>query len=395
MKKLRYLFFILFAISSYGQINFETGYYTNNTNIKTECLIRNVGWYKNPTEIQYKLNENEVEKIVTIADIKEFGIENCCKYKRFKLKIDRSSSDVNNLSTERNPIFNEETLLLKVLVEGEANLYEYQDVNLVRFYISTGNHETVEQLVFKEYKNEDTSQIGENNYYKQQLRNNLKSDQLTLSDFENITYKKTKLVDLFVTFNTTKATKTTILETKKDKSAINLKVIAGVNGTLFTFGNNYNALTDYTFGTKPVFVIGLEVENIFPFNQKKWSIFADPNFQSYKQTEINNSNQSIQADYTFLELPFGARYYMFLNKKSQLFLDAGIAFSVTSKSTIQYSGTALDISNTSNLFTGIGYKSGRYDIELRYNFGRGLLTAYQSWNSNYSSVGILLGYKIL
>ena len=394
MKKL-FLLIILISFPIFAQINFEAGYLTNNNDIKTECFIRNIGWYKNPTEIEYKLNENEVSKIAKIAEIKEFNIGNSYKYKRFKLKIDRSSSDINQLSTDRNPLYNEETLLLKVLVEGEANLYEYQDVNLIRFFISTGNHETVEQLVFKEYKNEDTSQIGENNYYKQQLRNNLKSDQLTLSDFENVPYKKTKLVDLFVKFNTTKETKTTILETKKDKSAVNLKAIAGVNAAFLSFGNNNNALSDYTFGTKTVFVIGLEVENIFSFNQQKWSIYANPNFQSYKKNEINNSNQSIQADYTFLELPFGVRYYMFLNKKSQLFLDAGVAFSVTSKSTIQYSGTALDVSNTTNLFTGLGYKSGRYDIELRYNFCRGLLIEYQNWNSTYSSVGILLGYKIL
>jgi hypothetical protein len=393
MKKI-VLLLLLVSFPIFAQINFESGYYTNNNNSKTECLIRNIGWYKNPTGIEYKWNENDVSKTASISEIKEFSIGNSSKYKRFKLKIDRSTSDINQLSFERNPIYSEETLLLKVLVEGEANLYEYQDVNLVRFFMSTGNHETAEQLVFKEYKTEGSTEINENNFYKQQLLNNLKSDKLNLNDFKVITYKKQELVDLFLKFNTSKETKTTTFESKKDQSSVNFKVIAGVNATFLDFGNNISSTADYTFKTKTVFTIGFEVENIFSFNQNKWSLFTNPNFQSYKKTELNTKNQSIEADYKFIELPLGVRYFMFLNKKSQLFIDAGVAFSITSKSNLRYSGQVLDISNSTNVFTGVGFKSGRYDIELRYNLSKGILGEYQSWKSNYNSIGILLGYKL-
>lgn len=51
MKKLIIVFLIFLPILSFSQINFESGYIIRNNNIKTECLIRNVAWKNNPTNI--------------------------------------------------------------------------------------------------------------------------------------------------------------------------------------------------------------------------------------------------------------------------------------------------------------------------------------------------------
>ena len=161
MKKI-ILLFIFISSPIFSQINFETGYFIKNNNVKTDCLIRNIGWQKNPTEIEYKLNENDKSQKATISEIKEFNVGDSYKYKRFTINIDRSSSDINNLSREKNPVWKEETLLLKILVEGEINLYQYEDINFVRYFISSGNHETAEQLVYKEY-NAEYSEVDELN----------------------------------------------------------------------------------------------------------------------------------------------------------------------------------------------------------------------------------------
>jgi hypothetical protein len=393
MKKIVLLAFFT-HLSIIAQIKFETGYFINNTNIKTNCLIRNLDWYKNPTEIEFKLNESEVANTIKIIDLKEFSIENSSKYKRFTTQIDRSTSDINQLSFDRNPTFKEETLLLKVLAEGETNLYEYQDVNLIRFFISKGSHETVEQLVYKEYKIDGENQIGENNFYKQQLFNALKSDKIALNNIEKISYSKSDILQLIIKSNSNKAIKSTVLETKQSPTLFNLKIISGINAISLAFGNNNNNIVEHSFNTKAIFTIGFEAESVFSFNKNKWSVFTNPNYQSYSVTETKNESQTITADYSYIELPFGVRHYLFLNKKSQLFINAGLTLAISFDSTLQYSGQILDISNSSNLFTGVGYKNGRFDVELRYNFSRGILSRYQSWESSYSSLGILLGYKI-
>lgn len=390
MKKIILLFsFVSFPI--FAQINFETGYFINNNNVKTDCLIRNIGWQKNPTEIEYKLNENDETQKVTIFEIKEFNVADGYKYKRFKVNIDRSSSDINNLSKEKNLIWKEETLLLKILVDGEINLYQYEDINLVRYFISSGNHETAEQLVYKEY-NAEYSDIGVNNYFRQQLLNTFKLDILSIKDFEKLSYKKKELTSLILKYNGTTTKKATNYEIKQNQGNLNIKIIAGANLSSLSFRNG--STVDYTFDKKTVFLLGFETEYIFPFNQNKWSIFVAPNFQSYKKEERTTSNQSVSSDYSYIEIPFGLRYYMFLNNNSKIFMNAGLAPQFTSKSTLKYSSAVLEVSNTIGYFIGAGFSKSRYNIELRYNLGRNLIPSYPFWDSNYNSVSVLVGYKI-
>ena len=140
MKKQLLLFLtVLLSFNSYSQISFEKGYYINNNNQKTNCLIKNIDWKNNPTEFEYKLYENSESKETNIKLIKEFGIDNISKYVRNTVNIDRSRETINNLSNDRNPIFKEEEVFLKVLVEGKANLYQYDDGNLRKYFYNKEN----------------------------------------------------------------------------------------------------------------------------------------------------------------------------------------------------------------------------------------------------------------
>ena len=89
-------------------------------------------------------------------------------------------------------------LLLKVLVEGKANLYSYVEGNLFRYFYSLDNNK-IEQLVFKSYIIDE--KYGENNKYKQQFLNELKCDGITLNQVERLEYKKNSLTNFFKKFN--------------------------------------------------------------------------------------------------------------------------------------------------------------------------------------------------
>ena len=189
MKK-QFLFILITILSfnGYSQISFEKGYYIDNTNQKTNCLIKNVDWKNNPTEFEYKLSENSESKKTTIKSIKEFGIDNITKYIRSTVNIDRSSENTNNLSNHKNPIFQREELFLKVLIEGKANLYQYTDSNLKRYFYNKENS-NIEQLIFKSYKTTENN-IGKNNRFRQQLWVDLKCPNFKTSKIENVKYKK-------------------------------------------------------------------------------------------------------------------------------------------------------------------------------------------------------------
>lgn len=114
---------MLFCVAiSHAQMIFEKGYFINNAGVKTSCYVEDAK--KTPEELHYKI-QSDTEEILSknITEIQEFGIDSSMTFRRFKVRIDRSSDDVNKLGKSKSPVFSEETLFLKLLVSGEASLY--------------------------------------------------------------------------------------------------------------------------------------------------------------------------------------------------------------------------------------------------------------------------------
>jgi hypothetical protein len=143
MKMQRQFLFLLIAIitiNCYSQISFEKGYFINNSGHKINCLIKNMDWGFNPTQFNYKLSANDELKTATTKLAKEFSVNNnILKYIRSTVNIDRSTEDTDNISRNKNPIFKKEELFLKVLVEGKANLYFYENGDIQRFFYNVDN----------------------------------------------------------------------------------------------------------------------------------------------------------------------------------------------------------------------------------------------------------------
>lgn len=199
MRKL-FLFLVIAVMSftCYSQIEFEKGYFIDNSDQRIECLIKNVDWQNNPREFEYILEDSKITG-TNISLVKEFGIDNVSKYKRYTVNIDRSGTDLSRMSTERNPVFKEEELFLKVLVEGEASLFRFIDKGLERFFYKMHDSE-ITQLVYKLYL-ANPNQKAENNHFRQQLMTELWGPDILENDFKNLHYETKELVRLFVRYN--------------------------------------------------------------------------------------------------------------------------------------------------------------------------------------------------
>lgn len=392
---------VILSTHCYSQISFEKGYYIDNNEQKIECLIKNIDWKNNPTEFEYKLSEDSEQKKETIQYVKEFGVYNYSKYIRSTVNIDRSSENVEKLSTVRNPIFKEEILFLKVLVEGKSNLYQYEDVNLVRYFYRKDNTDNIEQLIYKSYKISET-QIAENIGFKQQLLLNLKCENIKTEDIKNLKYHKDYLVKIFIKYNQCGTSEVINFAEKQKKDLFNLNLRLGLNSSSLAIHNLTNSgdifignYGDVDFGNKIGFRIGTEAEFIFPFNKNKWAIIVEPTYQYFK-SEKKLSTLNTKADYKSIELPIGVRHYFFINNNSKLFINASYILDFTNNSTIFYnSNTILEITKSTNLGFGIGYKQNdKYSIELRYLTNRALLQQYESYYSDYKTVSLIFGYSI-
>lgn len=400
IKKHLLLFLLLvLGINGYSQISFEKGYYINDANQRIDCLIKNMDWINTPTQFEYKLSEHGETKIGTMAYTKEFGVGNTLKYIRSSVNIDRSSESVNELSTNRNPIFKEETLFLKLLVEGEANLYQYDDGNLRRFFYNKENTD-IEQLVYKSYKTEEQI-IHKNNSFKNQLRKDLKCPTIGYEKLKNLEYNKNNLVDFFIEFNKCSSGNYINYMEKQKKTLFALSLRPGLNySSLSTYNEQTSSnFRNVDFGNELAFRFGVEAELIMPFNKNKWSLIAEPTYQYFKseaEFATQTENQKAKADYKSIEVPVGVRHYFFLNENAKLFVNASYTLDFSTNSVIEFeSGPDFEIKTKSNLAFGLGYKHyNKYSIEIRYLTSRDILGDYVYRFSEYKTFSVIFGYSI-
>jgi len=406
MKKI--LVFLVFSIYSslFSQIKFESGYFIDNSGKKTECLIKNIDWNYNPTSFEYKLSENDGQTIQnTIKDVKEFGIYEESKYVRNAVQIDRTSEQLNQLKNSKEPLFQNEILFLKTLVEGNVNLYGYNDSNTKRFFYGKPNTDP-KQLVYIIYNVPNESKIGYNVLYKDQIKENLNCSSISNFDIDKLQYKENSLRNIFVKYNECANPSISQTKLKNNTTIFNLNIRPRISFGSLSFDSSV-IKTQFDFDKKTSFSLGLEAELILPFNNNKWSVIVEPQYQYFKGTKtiplatISGNYLTSDVDYKSIDLPIGIRHYLFLTNKSKIFINASYSINLDLGSDIQFtridgSKTYDEIkfkSNTGNFVFGAGYKYDKYSLELRVNTKRNMLSNY-AWNSNYNNISIILGYTL-
>ncbi len=394
MKYFVYIFtFTCINYTAFSQIKYEKGYYINNSADKMEGYIKNIDWLNNPTNFLFKSSENSISQNLDIASVKEFGVYNRLKYVREKVQIDRSSESHFLMSSEKNPIFKDEVLFLKVMLEGNATLYSYTDGNLHRFFFKTTDSQ-IDQLVYKTYKIRKTL-ISKNNYYKQQLLTNLPCEKITTTLVEKVDYNKNDLVEIFTDYNNCGASKNVSIDSKENRDLFNISIRPGARLSTLQFVNSTAGILVKDFDKEIRFSLGVESEFIFPFNKNKISALIEPTYQYFTSETISN-NQKASVDYKSLELAAGVRYYIFLSEQSKIFANFQFIFDFTGNSKILLADRPdLEIESKNNLIFGIGYKwRDRLSLELRTYTKREILSRYQAWRSGYDSNALILGYTL-
>ena len=404
------LFVIVFTILNfigYSQIKYEKGYFIDNSQQKIECLIKNIDWNNNPIDFEYKISEEGETLNATIENVQEFGIYNTSKYIRANVEIDKSSENINDLSYDKNPIFQKEQLFLRVLVEGKYSLYIYKTIGLERFFYSTDSIKT-EQLIYKSYLI-SSSEVGKNNKYKQQLWSNLNCPTIKMNELEKLEYRKKSLTNFFVKFNECNNSEFENYDTKIKRDLFNLNLRLHIENSSLSIQNYYYSNTKKNdFGNKLGVGFGAEAELILPFNKNKWAFIIEPKYQSFKSEKTEEVNYvsgrqlTTIIDYKSIEIPLGIRYYFYLNESSKIFINASYEFDMSFNSSIQFKRAIdnsdfgrLDIRSSSNLIGGIGYKfMNKYSLEVRFHTNRNLTGDYVYYDTNFKKLSLIFGYTL-
>ena len=404
-KQLLLLLTAILSLSASAQISFEKGYFINNSGEKIDCLIKNVEWRNNPISFEYQFVQNGSLMIENIKSVKEFGIYNSSKYLRSTVKIDKSADHINNLSDDKNPIFVEEQLFLKVLVEGKSNLYLYENGNLQRFFYNK-NNANIEQLVFKNFKDSE-DKTGENNQFRQQLWNDLKCHNITMNKMANLKYQKNSLIAFFAAYNKCNNSEFVNYDGKVKRDLFNLSIRPRLNNSSLFIKDLVPNSSDIDFGNKVGFSIGVEAEYILPYNKNKWAITIEPIYQNFKSEKtiygslFSGGEQIATVNYNYIEIPLSVRHYFFLNNNGKIFVNASYIFDFNSKSSLEFTRapntniSSAKLATRSNFGFGAGYKfRNKYSLEMRWQTSRNVTGDYVYYNSYYKTSSIIFGYSL-
>lgn len=386
---------------SVAQITFEKGYFIDTLNQRTECEIKNRDWRNNPSEFEYRISGTV--RTMTVSQLQEFGVYDKSKYTVATVQIDKSPVAFNALSRKRNAEFETRRLALKVLVEGRARLFMYENQNVVRFFYSIEGDE-IRQLVYKMYHS-STGKVLKNNEYRQDLLTKLNCGNISQKDIEKVQYKRNDLEKYFISYTRCSGQEQTSIrreESRQPDMIIRPNIGGGVTTMKYKYSDAYDALVMKNGST---YRIGAELEMVLPFNNNKWSIIADLFYQKSENngTFEDTGNVKFAAKHSSVNLATGGRYHFFLpgGKINKIFVEAMIQVIKPTKIDMSYytSTSTLD-GYTPGLFVqtalaaGAGVSLNRLNVEVRCSFADKINNNASPGEISFTRTAIILSYRI-
>lgn len=414
MRRIIFCFLLSLASLSSAQIKFEKGYIITQNNEKKEVFIKNTDWLNSPEEFVFKSEENSPEQYGNLSNTKEFGVYGYSTFINYIGEIDTSSTELSFLSFQQQPELKQTQAFLKVLVSGSQKLYSYRSKNILNyFYSDDKNDDKIKLLIYKKYHPKGNNMlVATNEEYKNQLKNLFPDNN---AGKKNISFARYNDIDLIKIFSSNKQTNKTDLSAgeniKHKKGEFNLSLRPGYN--FYPEVKVMNFMGEQFLRSTSNFRIGIEAELILPFNKNKWSLILEPNYAVYTSketkipsTNINYNHYVVFGKYSFIDIPFGVRHYMYLNEKSKFFANAQlnlVRIKSTNTKTINikdgdYTVLTAEFENSrfaNSLILGAGFNyNNKYSIEARYSSSGEMLTAISRRGASLQHFSVILGYNI-
>lgn len=391
--------FLLSSFFLYAQVSFTPGYFIDSQQKRQECLIEYKEWKNNPTSFRYKTsNDGEVQQ-VNIRDLQEFGIDNFSKYIIYRGKMDWSSENPSTLDATNQFNLEQDTVALKVILEGKATLYYLEKRTMKRFFYRLDNND-IEPLLYKKYDVGDHL-IRTNSQYKVQLNTAMGGGTIGIDRIDRLTYEQKSLVRLFTDYNKFNGGASKFYTPKKESKNFHLSIRPGLQHSSISITNTFISSTffDLYWEEQTTLSLGLEAEYAMPFYRNKVSFLLEPTYQSYQSSTRDQFQTESSIDYHTIELGAGLRYYSFFGKRSKLFLNfiTIFDFPIESKSEVKTPNLGrLPLASSTTLAFGGGYCfANKVSIEIRQRLNKNVFQLVGKPESDYTALSLIFGYTIL
>lgn len=374
--------FILAGLSSNAQTNYKPGYFINREGKRMNCFIRTDDLNRTPTSFFYKASQTSPVKMVKAAQVKRVEVTDGVAYEW--QKIFTMPSDYR---TEL-----DDSLFLKLIVKGDAELYAFEGFEKTIFFFSKGT-ETSRLLPPPDSGSDEKRFV-------QILKDSLNCDNLIESDFTTLEYTSKKLMTLFIRYNVCKKTSYFKIETKKERDYFNVYLKPGISlrSLNIAYINNNNPYSTQ-YGVRPSFTFGLEGELMINHIKNQLSFLAGAEFISYSASE-NEGSVASKVDFSSVEIPIGLRQYLQLSPTSKVYLNVFYLVNLSFNSEVNFNSSEQQIHFDLNQYlfsytAGLGYSyNNRWNAELRYYFPLEFFPREIYWQSNLSGVTLTIGYNL-
>ena len=398
-----YMLLLLLPALAMAQIKFEKGYFIDNKNVRTDCLIRNIDWKDTPTSFDYKLSDDSATESKTQNDVVVFSVGDNT-YISATVAMDMSSDWTGKLTTNRNPIFENVRIFMKLMADGRHKLYRYDKNEMVRFFFATES-QPVKQLIYKKFlvDNDTITATQKNNTFRQQLLTDVRCEgQTTKADVEQLDYTNKDLIGYF---NKVNGCNGSLAVKQKDEKEATKKGGFRLKGSVFlgqhSLAFDHPRLTSHDFGSKVFVSLGAEGEYILPIWNNKWSVMGEASFASFNDEQTTEAGDNYKVKFGYILFSVGFRHYMFLSDNAKLFLNAVLNYHAIRKSSI------IEYSDLDHLYSpynfspnsitpglGIGVNYRMVDVELRYDI-KSNPTPYSTVDYEYNNVKLIGRFKFL
>lgn len=401
MKSLIFCFlFGVFSITfSFSQVEFKRGDLVHENGESQRVFIRYTDQYETPSSFEYKINidDNHVH-LATPENFQKVIIDDAYYFEKHHVKIDVSRQK--NISINREPNWEEQSIFLQKIVDSKASLFRYTVGSLNYYFYQKEPTSVPVLLVYKDYVVDGKKMT--NQHYKQQLINEFQCESIPLHTVQNLSYTESALQSFFIKYNECLGFLVKQID-YHSPSFFNLKIAPRV---IFSKANSSikfmtHRVYEAYFGNKIAVSLGTELEYVLSLNRNKWAVFIEPNYHYFEAESvytINNREEKATIEYASIELPIGLRYYWWLNPSSKLFVNAGyiVDFSLKAQFEMENYRKVDDGSSGPSGFLGLGYNyNNKYDVEFRYALTRNLTNNWENNSAEYDYFALIVRYNFL
>lgn len=395
MRYFIFLFFLIISFNVCAQRKYSPGYYITQTGQKIEGFIEDNISYDSPKRIFFKSTLESSANEVSISDISEFKIDNDFKFVKYNITYDQNqvenSNPINRLGKE--PYLQNKIVLLKVIVEGNATLYQAVINDCSFYYFKTNKENTPQLLLYRKYFYD--GRVYENNDFRKLLFERFSTNEKEISSFYKMKYDMETLTDFFVKLN--KEDNSLVAQSivvEKSANKMQYKVLAGVSGfnTSLKYGNDGNIESSSPSFGSPLF--GVEIAKSLGKNYRKSEVFGRFFYQNSKidveqesrRDNIYDRTLQMKADINSLCLNLGYRYAIVKTKQSKLFIQGSIGYNYAlSGSSIVVNDEKRYIASDPTFVTVSEIEFKGFQSEIYYNFGLGYSLNKYALHLEYST----------